>query len=278
MKIQNEWKQALNRWLCGALGCALLLSGCGAGKTEKQEAKKQTTQTVSSEASADEKKQPFYTLMQEHKDLVSAADDWKKVDGKYQYPIDESSDSWIDMNDAELRYVACAIPKEIMSELSSKELLELVMDCPMFTTIQMQSTYYNGLVDYGKYFNGMYELMHRSDFYKTVVDYYQHMEIPKTLTYHPQLPDNATPEDYEEAVKNAPEGALEADEKVYSIANFCQMIITTMAKEQSDETVEEAKQVLLKKASEIEASEYKDSIIDLEHIRESGDADERFFS
>lgn len=82
-----------------------------------------------------EKKTKFEEYIEQYSNCVQELKKWKKVDGKYTYPITQYDKEWGDYPTVEEKYALCYIPKKILNTITTQELLELVLDCPLIIYI-----------------------------------------------------------------------------------------------------------------------------------------------
>lgn len=197
----------------------------------------------------------YDSYMKEYPNCIHGVEDWKKVNGKYQYPVTSYDAEWQNYPHVQEKYVACHIPDEIIQELSTEELLELVLDFPLLINIYAYSSYDEGVKEVAKQFNGMAELLKRTDCLSVVSSYYQAYKIPKQqqLDYDALLPENPSGEDYAVIVNNE-ENMKKADEdtKVNEIINFCEAVMEIASEENRLSTEEQNKitNIILKKGAE----------------------------
>ena len=125
-----------------------------------------------------EKKTKFEEYIEQYSNCVQELKKWKKVDGKYTYPITQYDKEWGDYPTVEEKYALCYIPKKILNTITTQELLELVLDCPLIIYIYAQDTYEDGIKDVSLQFNGLHEFLNRSDCKKVVMNYYKNYTIP----------------------------------------------------------------------------------------------------
>lgn len=244
---------------------SLLAAGCGvstpdqATKGSKQEQPKVTDEPfveITPNPSESASPAKLERLKEINKNLKIAKDpkSWKKVDGKYQYPISpygeytnhdrDYMDEFISMYD---------LPLSLQQELSTTELYEFVLRNPF--TERMMGTkdnfYDNGMQYAADHIQGMKELLGRDDLYEAVLDYFDKYEIPNEI---PEFSLDST------------EGEVtEEDSKAiyeYTIALstiYCsESILVTYAEKVDDQLRERAKKVLAEKIKQADASEYHD--------------------
>lgn len=164
--------------------------------------------------------------MKQYPKCVHGVNEWKKVDGKYKYPVTPYDEEWGNYMLSAEKYTACQIPQEILDSLSTGELLELVLDYPLLVNMCLYDSMEDGVKKLAQYFNGMDELLLREDCLKVVSSYYKEYKIPKKqqLDYDELLPGD-NPDYYiivndEELMRKA-----EEDANVMNTLNLCEAII-----------------------------------------------------
>lgn len=207
----------------------------------------------------------YKELVSEYPDSVYDAEDWKKSQGAYQYPVTAFDDDWEKYYSTAEKYAACQIPEEILSGLSTQELLELVIDFPLLINIYAYDSCEEGIREVAKYFNGMNELLKRYDCLDTVLEFYENYEIPqeKELDDEELLPENPSMEDYNKIVEN--ESLMKRasnDARVMCILNLCEGIIEIASEEgrMTSQREKEATQIILQKNIEKQNSECVEGI------------------
>ncbi len=207
----------------------------------------------------------YKELVSEYPECVYDAEDWKKSQGTYQYPVTVFDDNWKEYYSTSEKYAACQIPEEILTSLSTKELLELVIDFPLLINIYAYDSCEEGIREVAKYFNGMNELLERDDCLDTVLEFYENYKIPqeKELDYKELLPENPSLEDYNVIVEN--ESLMKRasnDAQVMCILNLCEGIIEIASEEgrMTSQSEKEATQIILQKNIEKQDSECVEGI------------------
>lgn len=198
-------------------------------------------------------------LIQKHAECVQGVKKWKKKNGKYQYPVTPYDEAWGKYTQTSEMLAACQIPEEILDQLPTEELLELILDCPELITIKFYDSIEEGVKLMAERFNGMNALLAREDCLAVVSQYYSEYKIPEKqqLDYDALLPgDNP---DYD-AIINNDKLMKKADEdtKVMLTLNLCEAIME-IAADENKMTLQEKQTVtkmFLKKNKEKAKSEY----------------------
>lgn len=195
--------------------------------------------------------------VKKHSDCVQGIKKWKKIDGKYQYPVTPYDKEWGNYTETDEIFTACQIPQEILNKLTTEELLELVLDCPELISICFYDSIVEGVKVLAERFNGMNELLTREDCLAVVSRYYSEYKIPEKqqLDYDALLtgdnPDYYIIVDNEELMRKADE-----DTKVILTLNLCEAMME-IASEENKMTIKEKQAVtkmILQKTQEKEKS------------------------
>lgn len=86
----------------------------------------------------------------------------KNVSVIYAYPIKPGTEEWVEFNHGELVQML-QIPDDILKELSTEELVDIVLNYPYFSDFYFYDTYQKGFETMSLHFNGLIELMKRDD-------------------------------------------------------------------------------------------------------------------
>lgn len=173
-----------------------------------------------------EKKTKFEEYIEQYSNCVQELKKWKKVDGKYTYPITQYDKEWGDYPTVEEKYALCYIPKKILNTITTQELLELVLDCPLIIYIYAQDTYEDGIKDVSLQFNGLHEFLNRSDCKKVVMNYYKNYTIPskQKVNYSTLLAKGK--KNYDDILSDDMlMKKIDSDTKVNLIIDFCETVL-----------------------------------------------------
>ncbi len=276
----------IGKCMIGIAACAMLFSGCGVrqpdGKESKQEQSVEETELpaktpVASPLGDEEEELPFQTFMKKYKNQISKASDWKAADGSYQYPVTDQDKRWDAMGSWEEQYAACQIPKEILNELDTEQLLELVLDFPRLNEIRYSDSYSYWITDFfAPHFNGMHELSNRTDFYETVLAYYEQLKIPLhcKINLNKILPKNPTDEDYR-SISESDRKKVDEDLGFANKVNFCMTVVGGLTDGVKKDVMERAAKVFERKLSEVEKSEYRENILTRDMVQKAAWMDHR---
>lgn len=84
-------------------------------------------------------------------------------DIKWDYPVKPGSKEWQQLTTQELKVRACQIPDELLSQISTKDLVELCLNYPLLMNVTFFSTFESGLKSFIRDFNGINELFRRNE-------------------------------------------------------------------------------------------------------------------
>lgn len=204
--------------------------------------------------------------------MIKVTGTWQKVNGKYQYPITREDVGWDERASTDERYEVCQIPNNLVKALNTKDLLCLVMECPMLYTIYYHDSFYEGMMDFVERFNGMKELTERKDFYAEVIDYYDSIEIPKEekSVAEKLLPENPTDEEYD-CIYNKAEVLEDIDDsaELGDKIKFCQIILSSMTETASVKDKVKAKKLLISKNVKIQKSKIHSWVLSLSDLTDA---------
>lgn len=90
---------------------------------------------------------------------------WEKNSqtGKYEFPVTVYDNEWKNFETLVQKQEACDIPNEILNELSTEELVDLVLEYPLLVNIFAFSDVDEGIEKVSETFSGLKELMSRED-------------------------------------------------------------------------------------------------------------------
>lgn len=241
----------MKKLITTAVIVSLLVSGCGvstsdkATKQNKQEQAKVTDEPFV-EITPHPSDLPQSQYLKKINDNLKIAKDpksWKKVEGRYEYPIspygDYSRHSMYYMTAHEAMY---DLPLSLQQELSTKELYEFVMRNPhLYSNMSSRDqAYREGLQNAAKHCRGLKEVLEREDMYEAVLDYFEEYQIPKKI---PDIDDSDSKNLYECFI-------------VYTTIMCSESILVTYAEKVDDTLRERAKEVLKEKIKQAYDSDY----------------------
>lgn len=148
---------------------SLIFSGTNvSGKVIGTEASEKNLYSISDLVNSD-KEQEASTL----------AESWISDSQEFDYPVKPESEEWKVLDTHEKMVEVCTIPDEVIQQMSTYELLEVVMDYPLLSDLYFYNTYEQGLYALVSEFNGLRELLKRSDGISEILEYYENYKIPQ---------------------------------------------------------------------------------------------------
>ncbi len=81
----------------------------------------------------------------------------------YDYPVRPGTDEWKALGSTTARYEACQIPEDILKKMSTRSLVETVLDYPFLLNYTAYNDMQMGFDTLVKIFNGLQELYTRPD-------------------------------------------------------------------------------------------------------------------
>lgn len=88
---------------------------------------------------------------------------------------------WIELGSLQARYDACQLPEDILSDSSTKDLLEIILDYPFITEMFAFGSIDDGYMTVKNRFNGLREFECREDAAKILIERYKSTSfIPST--------------------------------------------------------------------------------------------------
>lgn len=83
-------------------------------------------------------------------------------DIKWDYAVKPGSKEWQQLTTQEKKVHACQIPEELLSKISTQNLMELCLNYPLFLNVTVFSTFSSGFNRFVSDFNGINELFRRN--------------------------------------------------------------------------------------------------------------------
>lgn len=97
----------------------------------------------------------------------------------YVFPITpEDQEKWKEFKSLDEKRAACEIPEEVLKSISTEGLLETCLNYPLFGNFLFHNSYQKGFEGVCK-FNGLQELLKRSDAGKCLLKYYKNLDLGK---------------------------------------------------------------------------------------------------
>lgn len=189
-----------------------------------------------------------------YRKLVKDPAAWKKVNGKYQYPVCPYGAYSFLAVDYQKEYDSLFdAPKSLLADMSTEELFEFVMRNPVANSLMDQDRYYAEGIEYvAKRIPALRILLNREDLYQTVIKYYKKYQIPADAS----------------GIKCEMNYPSENDllKSVYlrytavNTLNYCESILVMWADRNSEQLRNKAKNVLQQKIKEAKDSEFLDEL------------------
>ena len=88
----------------------------------------------------------------------------------WDYPVKPGTPEWANFKSHREMVEACQVPEGVLSSLTTKELVEVCLNYPMFSDIIFYDSYQTGFRVVSHYFNGMQELFRRKDNVQPLLD------------------------------------------------------------------------------------------------------------
>ena len=107
---------------------------------------------------------------------------WEKVKSETEnatFPINLESKEWNELKTHEEMIQKCTIPEEILKTLTTKQLIDMVMNYPLLVDLYSYQSLDAGVCELVKNFNGLYELLMRKDLPAELLAYYKKICIPE---------------------------------------------------------------------------------------------------
>lgn len=126
--------------------------------------------------------------------------DWYD-NGEVKYAVNIFSDEWDSVKTKDDVVEISQIPETLVKNLSTKELLKLVVESPLVSDIYIYGNSLESLMSVADEFNGLRELLQREDCLEVVTEAYKNIEIVKP--YRPDLEALETEQDVVEYINKA---------------------------------------------------------------------------
>ena len=81
----------------------------------------------------------------------------------YDCPIKPSSEKWQSFKSSDEMYNACQIPQETLAKMTTSALIQTCLEYPASAVLLIHNTPQLGFIDWKQHFNGLQELLKRSD-------------------------------------------------------------------------------------------------------------------
>ncbi|SCK00059.1 Uncharacterised protein [uncultured Eubacterium sp.] len=116
-------------------------------------------------------------------EAMTQSEDWfDPSNGKYMFPITPDSPEWKNFQTHNEMVEACTIPEDLLKSISTKDLIQLVLDYPLLNEFRCFNSYEEGLEVLKTNFNGLQELLRRKDGATGLVNAYCSIPVTKAST------------------------------------------------------------------------------------------------
>ncbi|WP_343209788.1 hypothetical protein [Anaerolentibacter hominis] len=108
------------------------------------------------------------------------ASDWfDSQTGVYRFPYDRNSPEWLNAASAAERQQLFVIPEDLLHDIPTDQLLELVLAYPYNANLYYFDTPLQGLIQVKGIFNGLSELLDRADAGKYITEKFLEIPLPE---------------------------------------------------------------------------------------------------
>jgi hypothetical protein len=121
--------------------------------------------------------------------LISVLSGAQDLDKPYDFPVKPGTEQWSKLTSSNEMDSVCVIPDDVVSMLSTKALLLTFLNYPRLVDFYLASDLQTGFNFYSKHFNGLTELLKRSDLNKILLQTYLDLDLTsaKISGYDPKL-------------------------------------------------------------------------------------------
>lgn len=192
----------------------------------------------------------------------SSYESWIDEQGAYVFPITPNSEEWNTLGTAEEMREATQIPEELLQMMSTKELIIMIENYPLLCDLYAYGSLQEGYERIKAQFNGIEELLLRSDSYLELLAAYHDFVIPKVqkIDYDEILSADEYVNEINALVQDKQfcEWILE-DGKIHGSLDILEMLLLDILK-QKGESAEAFVEVYCAKLEEKNGSEYFDNV------------------
>jgi hypothetical protein len=121
--------------------------------------------------------------------IISVLSVAQEVDKPYDFPIKPGTEQWAKLTTSKQMDEVCVIPDKVLATLSTKALLITCLNFPRIFDFFLVENMQYGFDFYAKRFNGLAELVKRSDLNKTLLETYINIDLSNNILkgYNPKL-------------------------------------------------------------------------------------------
>lgn len=204
----------------------------------------------------------------DYEPYFSEASDWRDGFDNVRMPIAEDENLWQSKPAYIERCELCAIPQEVIDNITTEELANLVIECPLGRQLMLSEGIDDGMTSFLRDFNGLRALLDREDCGTVIMNIYDSYHIPEEKAFD----DSIISQDWsiEEFNEKAAEilqndtyfAQIRADSQVRYIVNLCEWLLTQnkVTERLDEEDCESIITVICEKTSEKQESEYGESL------------------
>jgi len=153
-----------------------------------------------------------------HIEASTSADEWisDSEESSFEYPINSDSSEWAQYETHDEMLAACTVPDEMLVEMSTEDLINIVLKYPLLCDIFAYDSYKEGLFELAVNFNGLRELLNRENGAELLLERYANYEISTQESISQVIPDEIINEETEQ-VDEVLNQILEDDETVQAL-------------------------------------------------------------
>lgn len=104
----------------------------------------------------------------------------QKVNEPYEFPVLPGSEQWAELSTSKQMDEVCVVPDELLESLSTKALLLTCLDYPRLPDVFCANDLQTGFEYYANHFNGLKELLSRTDLNEVLLNYYPEIDVNKS--------------------------------------------------------------------------------------------------
>ena len=104
---------------------------------------------------------------------------WIDENGNYHFPITQYDEEWKHLSCTDEMRQVTQIPDSILKSISTPELIDLIIEYPLLCDIKAYESIYEGYQHVKENFNGIQELLSRSNAYYNLIQKYKMLNIPE---------------------------------------------------------------------------------------------------
>lgn len=110
---------------------------------------------------------------------TTAYADENSESGVYEFPVQKGTEEWAKLTTRAQQIAATQIPKEILVNMNTADLLETVLNYPLLIDVTLFNSFTEGVEAVARNFNGMTELLSRDDLPDVLLERYSAQTVPE---------------------------------------------------------------------------------------------------